>query len=115
MIWPGLRYLAGRISRDELKAAVDQYVQGYWGTAESTKFGWPIGSWCVEKVTDMSELFKDLSTFNEDISGWEVGMLGACKGEIRRLVIPYNMAYGERGMPPTIPAKSALVCFYTFS
>ena len=27
------------------------------------------------KVTDMSELFKDLSTFNEDISGWEVGQV----------------------------------------
>jgi surface protein len=41
-------------TRDELKAAVDRYVQGDWGTAESSKNGWPIGSWCVGNVTDMS-------------------------------------------------------------
>ena len=62
-------------TRDELKAAIDEYVQGYWGTADSLRYGWPIGSWCVDKVTDMSDLFKDLSTFNEDISGWEVGQV----------------------------------------
>jgi surface protein len=67
-------------SRDELKAAIDEYVQGYWDTAESTKFGWPIGSWCVRKVTDMSELFKDLSAFNEDISGWDVGQVTTMQG-----------------------------------
>jgi hypothetical protein len=62
-------------SRDELKAAVDQYVQGYWGTTDSLKYGWPIGSWCVEKVTDMSSLFEGLDTFDEDLSPWEVGQV----------------------------------------
>mmetsp|Transcript_3292 Transcript_3292/g.12542 ORF Transcript_3292/g.12542 Transcript_3292/m.12542 type:complete len:150 (+) Transcript_3292:76-525(+) len=46
---------------------------------------------------------------NSVIAGWEAGMLGACVGERRRLLIPYNLAYGERGMPPKIPAKSALI------
>jgi len=31
---------------------------------------WPINSWCVENVKDMSELFKYMYTFNEDINGW---------------------------------------------
>jgi len=62
-------------TRDELKAAVDRYVQGYWGAADSSKYGWPIGSWCVGKVTDMSSLFESLETFNEDISRWEVGQV----------------------------------------
>jgi surface protein len=62
-------------TRDELKAAVDRYVQGYWGTTDSSKYGWPIGSWCVEKVTNMSNLFEGLDKFNEDISGWEVGQV----------------------------------------
>jgi surface protein len=62
-------------TRDELRAAVSQYVQGYWGTADSSKYGWPIGVWCVGKVTDMTGLFEGLDTFNEDISRWEVGQV----------------------------------------
>jgi surface protein len=62
-------------TRGELKAAVDQYVQKNWGTADSSKYGWPIGSWCVGNVTDMQSLFEGLDTFNEDISGWNVGQV----------------------------------------
>lgn len=42
------------------------------------------------------------------IKGWEQGLDGMCIGEIRNLVIPYDMAYGESGYPPVIPAKSPL-------
>ena len=34
-------------------------------------YGWPMNSWCVGNVTDMSWLFYDMSAFNEDISGWD--------------------------------------------
>jgi len=39
-------------------------------------YGWPMNSWCVGKVTDMSWLFSKnsfntMDTFNEDISGWD--------------------------------------------
>jgi surface protein len=70
-------------TRDELKAAVDRYVQGYWVAADSTKYGWPIGYWCVGKVTDMSGLFENLDTFNEDISGWEVSQVTIMKAMFR--------------------------------
>jgi surface protein len=62
-------------TRHELKVAVDQYVQGYWSAINSSKYGWPIGSWCVGNVTDMKWLFQRLDTFNEDISGWDVGQV----------------------------------------
>lgn len=42
------------------------------------------------------------------IKGWEKGLEGICKGEIRNLVIPHHMAYGESGYPPIIPAKATL-------
>jgi len=33
-------------------------------------YGWPMNSWCVGNVKDMSRLFYNMETFNEDINGW---------------------------------------------
>lgn len=43
------------------------------------------------------------------ISGWDVGFEGMRVGGQRRLFIPYQLAYGEIGRPPLIPAKSELI------
>jgi peptidylprolyl isomerase len=43
------------------------------------------------------------------IPGWDTGFTGMHLGGKRRLFVPWQLAYGAPGKPPTIPAKSDLI------
>lgn len=42
------------------------------------------------------------------IKGWDEGIVGMKVGEKRTLVIPSDLAYGDNGIPGTIPGKATL-------
>ncbi len=52
--------------------------------------------------------FQTVIGVGQVIPGWDEGVIGMKTGEVRKLVCPPRLAYGEEGRPPTIPQNATL-------
>ncbi|KAK4203092.1 hypothetical protein QBC40DRAFT_194989 [Triangularia verruculosa] len=69
----------------------------------------------LENGTEFDQSYKRGSPLNFTvgsgmvIKGWDEGLVGMQIGEKRKLTIPSDLAYGDRGIPGVIPAKATLI------
>ena len=69
--------------------------------------GWLTNGKIFDSSVDRGE--PSVFRLGDVIAGWNEGLAQMTVGARHKLTIPYTLAYGEMGNPPTIPAKATLV------
>jgi peptidylprolyl isomerase len=97
-----LKYIDIKVGTGELAPATGIFTVHYtgWLAADGKKF---------DSSVDRGEPAKFPVGAHRVIVGWDTGFAGMRVGGKRRLLIPYQLAYGETGRPPVIPAKANLI------
>jgi uncharacterized damage-inducible protein DinB len=95
-----LRFIDVKVGEGTAAQAGQEYTVHYTGwLRDGTKF---------DSSVDRGEPFKFVQGRRQVISGWEMGFEGMKVGGKRRLFLPYQLAYGERGRGK-IPPKAELI------
>jgi peptidylprolyl isomerase len=95
-----LKYLDAKLGTGALAQPGWKYTVHYTGWLhDGTKF---------DSSVDRGQPFEFQQGAHRVIPGWDQGFAGMKVGGKRRLFIPYQLAYGERGSGP-IPPKSDLI------
>ena len=104
--WPDLKVTPSGLRYKILKAGFGPSPAA--GASVSVHY---TGKFLDDQVFDSSLERGQPATFRigQVIQGWNEALLAMKKGEKRLLVIPPELAYGERGYPGTIPPYSFLV------
>lgn len=97
-----MRYQEIKMGTGDAAAEGQIYTVNYtgWLASDGTKFD---SSYDRGKPIDFPQGVKRV------ITGWDQGFEGMHVGGKRRLFIPYQLAYGEKGRPPVIPPKANLI------
>lgn len=104
------------LSKQEEKESGLIYIPVKEGTGKSPKAtdtvevhytGWLVNGKKFDSSRDRGNTIS--FPLNRVIPGWTEGVALMKEGGKAILVIPYNIAYGERGNPPVIPPKATLI------
>lgn len=71
--------------------------------------GWLEDDTKFDSSVDRGVPFSFVLGAGEVIQGWDAGVAGMQIGEVRKLIIPPELAYGKRGIPGAIPPDAALI------
>jgi len=71
--------------------------------------GWLEDDTKFDSSVDRGAPFNFVLGAGEVIAGWDAGVAGMKVGEVRQLIIPPELAYGERGTPGAIPPNATLI------
>ena len=97
----GLQYIDTVIGNGESPKKGDKVVVHYTGKLEDgTKF---------DSSLDRDQPFEFTIGVGQVIKGWDEGVISMQIGGKRRLFIPSNLAYGERGAGGVIPPNAKLI------
>ena len=96
-----LSYVDTQLGTGELAQPKKYYTVNYTGyLTDGTKF---------DSSLDRKEPITFPYGAHNVIQGWDTGFEGMRTGGKRRLFVPYQLAYGDRGRPPVIPPQAELV------
>lgn len=71
--------------------------------------GWLEDDTKFDSSVDRGAPFSFVLGAGEVIQGWDAGVAGMTIGEVRKLIIPPELAYGDRGIPGAIPPNATLI------
>ena len=97
----GLRYVDLALGQGELAEPGHQVVIHYVGTL--------VDDSVFDSSRERGTPFEFGLGKNQVIRGFDEGVTGMRVGGKRRLLIPPDLGYGERGSPPKIPPSSVLI------